>query len=85
MKTTRYNLMFALALCLPLTLSAQLQKLDKTYKTSNDVEVKIDASHTNIEVGYWDKDEVQIEAILEADETTKEKTEELLDSWDLNT
>ncbi|MBI6120029.1 hypothetical protein [Salegentibacter maritimus] len=85
MKTTRYNLMFALALCLPLTLSAQLNKLDKTYKTSNDVEVKIDASHTNIEVGYWDRDEVQIQAILEVDDTTKEKTKELLASWDLNT
>lgn len=77
--------MFALLFCLPGMLGAQSKKLDKTYNTSGDVEVKIDASHTNIVVDYWDKNEVQIEAILETDEVEKKKTDELLDSWKLNT
>ena len=55
--------MFALALCLPVVLSAQTKKLNKTYKTSDNVEVKIDASHTNIVVDYWDKNEVIQECI----------------------
>jgi hypothetical protein len=70
---------------MPVLLGAQTKKLDKTYKTSSDVEVKIDASHTNIMVDYWDKNEVQIEAILEIDEVEKEKKDELLAGWKLNT
>jgi len=85
MKTTRYNLIVALLFCLPLTLGAQTKKLDKTYKTSGDVEVKIDASHTNIVVDYWDRNEVQIEATLETDKENKEKIKELLASWKLDT
>lgn len=77
--------MFALLFCIPVMLSAQSKKLDKTYKTSSDVEVKIDASHTNIIVDYWDKNEVQIEATLETDEVEKEKRDELLANWKLNT
>ncbi|SLJ93456.1 hypothetical protein SAMN05660445_01461 [Salegentibacter salarius] len=77
--------MFALALCLPVMLGAQTNKLNKTYKTSDNVEVKIDASHTNIVVDYWDKNEVQIEATLETGEVAKEQTEDLLAAWKLNT
>ncbi|WP_243729608.1 hypothetical protein [Salegentibacter sp. 24] len=81
----RYNLMFALLVCLPAMLGAQSKKLEKTYKTSSDVEVNIDASHTNIIVDYWDRNEVQIEAVLETQQVEKEKMQELLDSWKLST
>lgn len=83
MKTTRHNLIVAVLLCLPVMFFAQTKKLHKTYKTSGNVEVKIDASHTNIVVDYWDKNEVEIEATLETGE--KDKTEELLAAWKLNT
>jgi len=85
MKTTRYNLIVALLLCLPVTLGAQTKKLDKSYKTSGDVEVKIDASHTNIIVDYWDKNEVQIEASLETGEIEKSEIKDILAAWKLNT
>ena len=83
MKIIRYNLIVTIVLFLPFMLGAQTQKLDKTYKTSDDVVVKIEASHTNITVVYWDKDQVEIQAGLESDK--KENTKELLANWKLET
>ncbi|WP_037315354.1 hypothetical protein [Salegentibacter sp. Hel_I_6] len=85
MKTTRHNLIVVMLLCLPVMLFAQTKKLDKTYKTSSDVAVKIDASHTNIVVDYWDKNEVEIEAFIETDEAGKKEVEAILAAWKLNT
>lgn len=85
MKIMKPNLMLVLLLCLPLSLLAQNKKLDKTYKTSGEVAVEIDAGHTNIIVDYWDKNEVQIEAILESDKLGKEEMDDLLAGWKLNT
>jgi len=85
MKTTKHNLIVAMLLCLPVILFAQTKKLDKTYKSSGDAVVKIDASHTNILVDYWDKNEVEIEAFIETDETGKREVEAILAAWKLNT
>lgn len=82
MKTIGYNLIFAIAFCLPLILNAQTKKLEKTYSANEDVEVKIDASHTNINVDYWDKDKVEILATFNGN---GEHTRELLENWKVKT
>ena len=78
MKTFRLSLILCL-LC-SLTAVGQTEKHNKTYKTSGDVTVDLNASHTKVLVSYWDKNEVKVEAFLKEEGDSK-KTKELLDSW----
>ncbi len=74
------QLCFLLVLC-SLTAFSQTKRLDKTYKTNADVKVNFDARHTNVIVENWDKNEVQIEAFMDADGVDKE----VLENWKLET
>ena len=62
----------------------QTKKFNKTYSTSADVEVEIDAKHTNVIIENWDKNEVAIDAFLETGDNSK-VTEEMLKAWKLET
>ncbi|MFD0977905.1 hypothetical protein [Salinimicrobium gaetbulicola] len=62
---------------------AQTKKLDKTFKTNADVTLNIDATHTNIEVEHWDKNEVQVQAYMELKGMDKEEMNRILKNWDL--
>ena len=85
MKTIRFKYLMILLVCCTTAAFAQIKKLEKTYKTNADVSLNIDARHTNVVVEHWDRNEVQIEAFLEADQVDKEKTKQLLESWKLET
>lgn len=84
MKTFRLNYLILCLLCCT-TAIAQTKKLEKTYKTNSNVVVTIDASHANVEVEHWDRNEVQVEAFLETKEKRKQELQKLLDNWKLDT
>ncbi|MCP9198345.1 hypothetical protein MKO06_00385 [Gramella sp. GC03-9] len=85
MKTTKHNLMILCLLFITAAGFAQSKKLSKTYKTSANVDVKVDSRHTNIVVENWDKNEVKIEAFIDLEGMSKEQTQKFLDAWDLQT
>ncbi len=74
MKTIKFNYTLLFCLLFSTGIFAQIKKLEKTYKTKQDVSVVVDAKYTNIIVENWDKNEVAIEAYLE---TRNLKSEEV--------
>ncbi len=84
MTTIKSNILLLL-LCLLLGAGgfAQTKKLAKSYKTNADVALHIDAKHTDVIIENWDKNEVSIEAFLEAGDLKGEALKNALDSWKL--
>ena len=85
MATITYNLLILLCILFSAGVFAQTKKLAKSYKTNADVAIHIDAKHTNVIVENWDKNEVSIEAFLEAGDLKGEALKKALDSWKLET
>lgn len=85
MKTMKLKILMLFLVCGTMTAFAQTKKLNKTYKTNANVSLEVDATHTNIVVENWDRNEVQIEAFLETGEADKETTKKLLENWKLQT
>lgn len=85
MKTIRLNYAFVFLLFIAAGAVAQTKKLSKTYQTPGDVKIEIDSRHTNVIIENWDRNEVQIEAILDGDTGNKENTQKILEAWDLST
>jgi hypothetical protein len=83
MRALKLNYLIVWLLCSTVAW-AQTKKLDKTYKTNKDVTVSIDATHTNVMVEYWDKNEVQVEGLLETSSTDKETVQKALAAWKLS-
>jgi len=63
----------------------QTKKLDKNYKTKQDVSIEIDAKYTSVIIENWDKNEVVIEAYLEAGNLKGEEAKKALENWKLET
>ena len=84
MKTYRHKILTALMLLFTVTAFAQNKKLDKTYNTNKDVKIIIDTRHTNVSFETWDKNEVVIEAFLDAN-LKGEEAKTLLNNWKLET
>lgn len=86
MKTIKPNYI-VLLLCLLFSAGvyAQTKKLEKTYKTKQDVAVVVNAKYTNIIVENWDKNEVAIEAFLETGNLKSEDAKKALESWNIET
>lgn len=84
MITYRHNTLLVLLFVFSATTIAQTKKLDKSYKTNNDVKITLDARHTNISFETWDKNEVVIEAFLDPGVSGAE-TKNQLENWKLET
>jgi ribosomal protein S13 len=82
MKEYKYKIMGLLVL---LAVSVQAQKFDKTikekFKVNSDVEVVINATHTDVEIETWNKNEVAIEAVIEVEGVSKKEAEKILEKW----
>jgi len=85
MKTYKYNFALLIFLVSSTLTFAQTTKLDKQYKVNQDVAVKINSKHTNLQIENWDKNEVSIEAYLNSEKLSKEETKKLLSEWNLTT
>ena len=84
MKTFRHKTLFIMLLLVSATAFSQNKKTDKNYKTSGDVKIILDSRHTNVTFEVWDKNEVQIEAFLDAG-IKGEEAKNQLESWKLET
>ncbi|WP_424494786.1 hypothetical protein [Salinimicrobium sp. GXAS 041] len=85
MKTMKLKILMLFLLSGTVVAIAQTEKLEKTYKTNADVTLEVDASHTNVVIENWDRNEVQIEAFLESGQSDKETTKALLANWKVQT
>ena len=47
------------------------KKFSENFKTNKDVEIHINASHTDVNVTTWNKNEVQVNAIIEVEGVDK--------------
>ncbi len=73
------------ALLLLLAVSVQAQKFDKKikekFKVNSDVEVVINATHTDVDIETWNRNEVSIEAVMEIEGLPEEEAEKILEKW----
>lgn len=83
MKIFRFNYVIVWLLCCT-TAIAQTKKLDKSFKTNADVTVNVDAAHTNVIVEHWDRNEVQVEAYLDAQKAEEQEISKALKDWKLD-
>ena len=84
MKTNRYKILMLMLLSCVVAV-AQTKKLDKTFKTNRDVTVVIDSKYSDLQVEYWDKNEVQVEAVVTNASSDQKQLQQVLDSWNLTT
>ncbi len=85
MTTIKSNYILLLCILFSAGIFAQNKKLEKTYKTKQDVSIVIDAKYTNIIIENWDKNEVAIDAYLEVGNLKGEDAKKALESWKLQT
>lgn len=83
MKIFRLNYVIVWLLCCT-TAIAQSKKLDKSFKTNANVTVNIDAAHTHVVVEHWDRNEVQVEAFLDAQKADEQEISKALKDWNLD-
>lgn len=80
MKTFKLNTLLLLLVLSTGTVLAQHKKLDKTFKTNQDVKINLDARHTNVTFETWNKNEVRVEAYIDGKIDAAE-AKALLESW----
>jgi len=59
-------------------------KIDQSIKANKEVVINLNTSYNAIEIDTWNKDVVEIQAIIESDELSKAAFEKAYDNWDLN-
>ncbi|MDT0686881.1 DUF4097 family beta strand repeat-containing protein [Autumnicola psychrophila] len=84
MRTYKLNYIVLLLLFISAGVSAQTKKHVQSFKTNANVNVNVDAKHTNILVEKWDKNEVLVEAYLDAETSDKKEIDQLMKSWKLD-
>lgn len=83
MKTYRHNTLLLLLMLFSVSLFSQNKKLEKTYKTNNNVGIVIDARHTNVSFETWDRNEVAVEAFIDPSISAAE-AKSLIENWKLD-
>lgn len=82
MKTYKYKIIGLLVL---LTLSVQAQKIDKKitekFKVNSDATIVINATHTDVDIETWNKNEVSIEAVMEIEGVSEKEAEKIFKKW----
>lgn len=59
----------------------KVEKLTESYKVDNESTVKLDTKHTNVVVETWNRNTIDVEAYVEADELSKEEVEQIAKEW----
>ncbi len=58
------------------------KKYVESFKATSDKIVKLNTAYTQIIFESWDKNKIEIEALIEGDNLTAEEKQELFDAWD---
>ncbi|MDT0689512.1 hypothetical protein RM549_06935 [Salegentibacter sp. F188] len=84
MKTYKLNYILLLLWFMSAGVGAQTKKHVQSFKTNANVNVNLDAKHTDVIVEKWDKNEVRVEAYLDAETSDKNEIDQLMKSWKLD-
>jgi hypothetical protein len=76
----KFRLFWVLALVLVATGFSQ-EKFVASYNASDDMVVTLKTSYTNVIFETWNKDKVEVQAFIEAENVTKEQKKALFDAW----
>lgn len=60
------------------------QKVKKSYPLNSDATITVDVQHTRLVFETWDKNEMQVEAYIDAKDLSKEEVKKALDEWQIN-
>jgi len=58
------------------------KEFSENFKTNKDVEIHVNASHTDVNVTTWNKNEVQVNAIIEVEGVDKDIAEKYFENWE---
>jgi len=82
MKVYKYKF---LSILLLLGIGLQAQTFDKkekeNFKVNSDVELVINATHTDVTIETWNKNEISVEAVMEVEGVSKEEADKILSKW----
>jgi hypothetical protein len=77
----KFRLFGALALVLVVSGFSQ-EKFVESYNAGDDMVVRLKTSYTNVIFETWNKDKVEVTALIQGDDVTKEQKQALFDTWD---
>lgn len=79
-----FNHKAALLLLLVSTLSYSQKNYVESFNVSDNVEVLVNSSYTNIIFETWNKNKVEVEAFIDGEKLSEKEKQQLMKSWDLN-
>ncbi|WP_298236841.1 hypothetical protein [uncultured Algibacter sp.] len=62
----------------------KLTKVSQSIKVDKDVTIDLNTSYCNIEFDTWNKNTIEIEAYIEADDLSRDALQKALDNWDVD-
>lgn len=80
----QYNHKLTLLLLVLLSTVMHGQSAKESFKVNSNSVVKLNATYTTIKFETWDKNKVQVEAIIEGEGLTEIDKKELFESWDFS-
>lgn len=82
MKTFKHKFFIILLLVSSIVQSQTYdKKISENFKVNADATIVINATHTDIDIETWNKNEVSIEAVMEVEGLSKKEAEKLMKRW----
>lgn len=78
-----YKLSTLIVLTLVTTFGYSQKKYVESFNVSDNVEVSVNTSFTNVVFETWNKNKVEVEAFIEGDNLSDSQKEQLMKNWDL--
>ena len=79
-----YKLSILIVLALATTFGYSQKKYVESFNVSDNVEVSVNTSFTNVVFETWNKNKVEVEAFIEGDNLSDSQKEQLMKNWDLD-
>ncbi|MCB0468708.1 MAG: hypothetical protein KDC64_10945, partial [Aequorivita sp.] len=71
-------------LALATTFGYSQKKYVESFNVSDNVEVSVNTSFTNVIFETWNKNKVEVEAFIEGDNLSESQKEQLMENWNLD-
>lgn len=81
---SKFKWLFALCMGCAITAFGQKQtkSYSETFSVNEDVTIDVNTSYTDVEFETWDRDKVEIEAVIEIEGVSEEEAREYFKDWD---
>ena len=82
----KFNGVFMLAMLFAIMSSAQTQskRYSEKFNVNNDVEIQVNTAYSDLVFESWNRDQVEIEAVIEIEGISAEEAEKLFEKWNFN-